>query len=176
MTRIRHEESPLERPSTAQRNMKVRQTSNCLLRYDCHRRIGRSACSCSCLKRETDRSNCSWTRCDLRRETGGTEKVSVGFTDAILFSHRWNSSFYTRLLDEQAQRLRNELTHHRSGSSIPVEQLSIGQLKDRLARVEYEHRELKQLVFDLRSDLSSIAVPQPTYRNSIRIPNFLVKP
>jgi hypothetical protein len=81
-------------------------------------------------------------------------------------------SLYNRLLDEQAQRLRAESNI----SSIPSEQLDIAKLKGRLARVEYEHQELKQLVFNLRSDLTALITQQPTYRSIVNIPNFVVKP
>ncbi len=85
-------------------------------------------------------------------------------------------SLYNRLLDEQAQRLRAESTCQSNISSIPSEQLDIAKLKGRLARVEYEHQELKQLVFNLRSDLTDLIAQQPTYRSIVNIPNFVVKP
>ena len=54
--------------------------------------------------------------------------------------------------------------------------MDIGELKGRLARIEYEHRELKQLVFNLRSDLMSLISQQPSFRSIVNIPNFVVKP
>jgi hypothetical protein len=53
-------------------------------------------------------------------------------------------------------------------SSIPIEHLDIAQLKGRLARVEYEHRELKQLVFNLRTDLTGLITQQPTFKSTVR--------
>jgi hypothetical protein len=82
-------------------------------------------------------------------------------------------SLYNRLLDEQAQRLRGEQTNQ---SSIPIEQLDIAELKGRLARIEYEHQELKQLVLNLRSDLLALLTQQPTYKSMVNIPNFVVNP
>ncbi|CAF5215971.1 unnamed protein product, partial [Rotaria magnacalcarata] len=42
----------------------------------------------------------------------------------------------------------------------------MAEVKGRLARVEYEHRELKQLILDLRSDLTNLIVQQPTYKST----------
>lgn len=57
-----------------------------------------------------------------------------------------------------------------------MEHFDIAELKGRLARIEYEHRELKNLVFNLRSDLTELITQQPTYRSIVNIPNFVVKP
>lgn len=54
--------------------------------------------------------------------------------------------------------------------------MDIAELKGRLARIEYEHRELKKLVFNLRSDLTTLITQQPTYRSIVNIPNFVVQP
>lgn len=85
-------------------------------------------------------------------------------------------SLYQRLLDDQARQLHAEKSHQSASSPIPVEHFDIAELKGRLARVEYEHRELKKLVFNLRSDLTTLITQQPTYRSIVNIPNFVVKP
>ena len=79
-----------------------------------------------------------------------------------------------QLLNRQAQQLRNEQSHHVQTSSVPFEQTNNTppQLKDRLSRIEYEHRELKELVWELHNDLSALIVQKPTYRSIVRIPNF----
>jgi hypothetical protein len=82
-------------------------------------------------------------------------------------------SLYNRLLDEQAQRLRPEKTIQPSRS---FEHLDVGQLKGRLARIEYEHQELKKLVLDLHTDLSALITQQPTFKSTVNIPNFIVNP
>ncbi|CAF1274012.1 unnamed protein product [Rotaria sordida] len=83
---------------------------------------------------------------------------------------------YNRLLDEQAQRLRAEQVLQTNESSTFIEHIDMAELKGRLARVEYEHRELKQLIIDLRTDLSDIFIQQPKYRSTVNIPNFVAKP
>lgn len=50
------------------------------------------------------------------------------------------------------------------------------ELKGRLARVESEHRELKQLILDLRADISSLITQQPTVRSSVSMTNYVVNP
>ena len=53
----------------------------------------------------------------------------------------------------------------------------MAQLKGRLARVEYEHREIKQLILDMRNDLAALITQQnPTYRNTVHIRDFPIKP
>lgn len=49
-------------------------------------------------------------------------------------------------------------------------------VKGRLARVEYEHRELKQLIMDLRTDLTNLITQQPKYRCIVNVPKFTVRP
>ena len=58
---------------------------------------------------------------------------------------------------------------------MPVEQPNLRQLKDRLARMECEHQELKQLVLNLRSDLSGLSRRKRTYRTAVHIPDFLAE-
>lgn len=120
-------------------------------------------------------SSHTWTRCDLRGETSRTKRVCHLLNHQPPSISLW-TSLYDRLLDDQARRLRSEQAYQSSASAIPVEQLDIAELKGRLARVEYEHRELKQLVFNLRSDLTDLITQQPTYRSIVNIPNFVVKP
>ncbi|CAF3814833.1 unnamed protein product [Rotaria magnacalcarata] len=85
-------------------------------------------------------------------------------------------TLYSRLLEEQARRLHAEqaLQTNLSSSSF-IEHNDMAEVKGRLARVEYEHRELKQLILDLRSDLTNLIVQQPTYKSTVNIPNFIVK-
>ncbi|CAM4782482.1 unnamed protein product [Rotaria magnacalcarata] len=85
-------------------------------------------------------------------------------------------TLYSRLLEEQARRLHAEqaLQTNLSSSSF-IEHNDMAEVKGRLARVEYEHRELKQLILDLRSDLTNLIVKQPTYKSTVNIPNFIVK-
>ncbi len=85
-------------------------------------------------------------------------------------------SLYTRLLEEQARRLRAEQALQTNMTSTPIEHLDVAQLKGRLARVEYEHREIKQLILDMRTDLSALITQQPTFRNTVHIRDFPVKP
>ena len=63
-----------------------------------------------------------------------------------------------------------------NGPLTPTEHVDVAELKGRLARVEYEHRELKQLILDLRTDLSALFTQQPKYKSAVHIPNFVVKP
>ncbi|CAF1433579.1 unnamed protein product [Adineta steineri] len=85
-------------------------------------------------------------------------------------------SLYTRLLDEQARRLRAEQALQTNMTSVPTEHLDMAQLKGRLTRVEYEHREIKQLILDMRTDLAALIIQQPTYKNAVHIRDFPVKP
>ncbi|CAF0996842.1 unnamed protein product [Rotaria sp. Silwood1] len=85
-------------------------------------------------------------------------------------------TLYNRLLQEQARRLRAEQALQNNESSTFTEHIDMAELKGRLARVEYEHRELKQLIIDLRTDLSSIFTQQPKYKSTVNIPNFIVRP
>lgn len=80
-----------------------------------------------------------------------------------------SSSFYTQLLQEQAERFQYEQTRENPSTT------NIRQLKDRLNRMENEHRELKQLVTDLRHDLSMMSSRKRVYRTAVNIPNFLVE-
>ncbi|CAF4798999.1 unnamed protein product [Rotaria socialis] len=85
-------------------------------------------------------------------------------------------TLYSRLLEEQARRLHAEQALQTNLSSSPLtEHNDMAEVKGRLARVEYEHRELKQLMLDLRSDLTNLIVQQPTYKSTVNIPNFIVK-
>lgn len=52
----------------------------------------------------------------------------------------------------------------------------MAQLKGRLARVEYEHREIKQLILDMRNDLAALITQQPTFRNAVHMRDFPIKP
>ena len=80
-------------------------------------------------------------------------------------------------MDEQARRLRAEQTLHGNMSSAPAEPVDMAQLKGRLARGEYEHREIKQLILDMRNDLAALITQQhPTYRNTVHIRDFPIKP
>ncbi|CAF4276335.1 unnamed protein product [Rotaria sp. Silwood2] len=85
-------------------------------------------------------------------------------------------TLYNRLLEEQARRLRAEQALQANESLMSIEHIDMAEVKGRLARVEYEHRELKQLIIDLRSDLSTIFTEQPKYKSTINIPNFVVRP
>ncbi|UJR14796.1 hypothetical protein I4U23_001784 [Adineta vaga] len=85
-------------------------------------------------------------------------------------------SLFNRLLDEQARRLRAEQALHTNISSTSTEPFDMAQLKGRLARVEYEHREIKQLILDMRNDLATLITQQPTYRNTVHIRDFPIKP
>ena len=85
-------------------------------------------------------------------------------------------SLYNRLLDEQARRIRAEQVFHSNGSSTTMDNSDIAELRGRLARVEYEHRELKKLILNLRTDLSNLITQQPKYKSTVNIPHFVVQP
>lgn len=70
-------------------------------------------------------------------------------------------------MDRQARQLRHDSSHN-----VPMEQLNLEQLRRRLVQVEYEHQQLKELIWDLRTDLSALIVTKPKYRNTVSIPNF----
>lgn len=67
---------------------------------------------------------------------------------------------YNRLLYEQEGRLRAEQ------SLQSFESLDVGQLKDRLTRLEHSNFELKQLICELLNQ-------QPMYRSTVYIPDFV---
>ena len=71
-----------------------------------------------------------------------------------------NLSLYDRLLDEQAQHL------HAVQSLQSYEDLNIGQLKDRLTRVEHTNSELKQVILNLLKQ-------KTIYRSTIHLPKFV---